>query len=182
MVYVFLADGFEEIEALCPIDVMRRAGIDVKSVAVSNAEDKKVTGAHKIPVIADARFSDCDFSDAELLMLPGGMPGTLNLWASEKLKKLLLKANEDRILLAAICAAPMILGRLGLLTGKKATCFPGFEKELTGYVPTDLRVVKDGNIITGAGMGAALDFGLKITETLKGKADADKISGSICRT
>jgi len=151
---VFLADGFEEIEAIAPIDIMRRAGIEVTTISVSR--EKEVRGAHGVLVEADRLFEEVSFSDADLLFLPGGMPGTKNLNAHDGLKQLLLKHANEGKKLAAICAAPSILGELGLLKGKEAVCFPGFEETLKGAIVSDKKVVQSGNIITGKAAGAAI--------------------------
>jgi len=154
---VFLADGFEEIEAIAPIDIMRRAGIEVTTISVTAT--KEVRGAHDILLQADCLFGQIDFSNADLLFLPGGMPGTKNLEAHDGLKQLLLKHANEGKKLAAICAAPSILGKLGLLKGKEAVCFPGFEETLKGAILSDKKVVQSGNIITGKAAGAAVEFG-----------------------
>ena len=164
MVYVFLADGFEDIEALAPIDILRRANVDVKTVGVTGIE---VTSSHGVTVKADISVSDNKLdSDLELIVLPGGMPGTLNLEASVGVQKAIdfCAANDKYI--AAICAAPSILGHKGLLKGKKATCFPGFEKDLVGADACSGLVVIDGKFITGKGPGACIEFGLKLAEIL----------------
>ena len=164
MVYVFLADGFEDIEALAPIDILRRANVDVKTVGVTG---KEVTSSHGVTVKADISVSDIKLdSDLELIVLPGGMPGTLNLEASVGVQKAIdfCAANDKYI--AAICAAPSILGHKGLLKGKKATCFPGFEKDLVGADAGSGLVVIDGKFITGKGPGACIEFGLKLAEIL----------------
>lgn len=170
MYYVFLAEGFEEIEALAPIDIMRRAGIEVYTVGVGH---KTVTGAHSIPVVAD--IIDCEIGpdkDCEGILLPGGMPGTLNLEKSASVQKFIDYCAENCRLLAAICAAPSILGHKGLLQGKKAVCFPGFEEQLAGAEVCDDAVVRDGNIITGCGAGAALKFGFEIVKYIQNEASA----------
>lgn len=170
MIYIFLANGFEEVEALAPIDLLRRASFEVTTVSIT--EHLAVIGSHNIPVIADTtidRLGDC--SDAEMLLLPGGMPGTKHLAACEKLTELLLTQNKASKPIAAICAAPSVLGALGILEGKEAICYPGFEEKLTGAVISDKRVVRDGNILTAAGAGVAVEFGLAAIEML---ADADK--------
>jgi 4-methyl-5(b-hydroxyethyl)-thiazole monophosphate biosynthesis len=174
---VFLADGFEEIEAIAPIDIMRRAGIEVTTISVTAT--KEVRGAHDILLQADCLFGEIDFSNADLLFLPGGMPGTKNLEAHDGLKQLLLKHANEGKKLAAICAAPSILGKLGLLKGKEAVCFPGFEETLKGAILSDKKVVQSGNIITGKAAGAAVEFGLKLVENLKGKSAAEQVGSSI---
>lgn len=177
MVYLFLADGFEEVEALTPVDVLRRAGCSVCTVSVMT--DRKVVGAHRICVEADAHFDACDFSDAEMLILPGGMPGTTNLRSYAPLCDLLLKADSEGLSLAAICAAPSILGELGLLKGRQATCYPGFEDRLIGAKYSKKSVVRDGRILTAVGMGVALAFSLAATEMLTDKKTADGIAASV---
>ena len=169
MIYMFLADGFEEIEALCPLDLLRRAGLAVTTVGVGATA---ITGAHGITVQAD--ITDTAFCDEkpEMIFLPGGMPGTLNLAASEVVKETILNAHKTGAYLAAICAAPSILGDMGLLRGKEAICYPGFEDRLAGATVSDKRVVLDGKILTAAGMGVALDMGLKIVEIFCGKQAA----------
>ena len=168
MVYMFLANGFEEIEALCPLDLLRRAGVEVKTVAVG-VEDLHVTGSHGITVVAD--MDERDFADAapEMVILPGGMPGTTNLMASSTVDTAIETALKGD---ACICAAPMILGEKGLLRGKRAICFPGFEEHLRGATVAAERVVRDGKVITAAGMGVALDFGLALVAALHGKEAA----------
>ncbi|NLP47623.1 MAG: DJ-1/PfpI family protein [Clostridiales bacterium] len=170
MVLVLLADGFEEIEALAVVDILRRVDLDVKTVGVGN---KKIVGSHDIAIECDLLLTDELLqADLEALVLPGGMPGTLNLERSEKVIKLIKKAYENEILLAAICAAPMVLGKLGLLKGLEATCYPGFEEHLTGATISEKSVVKSGNIITGKGMGCSIEFALKILESLTTAGEA----------
>lgn len=170
-VYVFLADGFETVEALAPVDVMRRAGIDVTTVSIM--EDRNVVSAQDVTVQADIMFGDADFADADALVLPGGSVGTENLSAHKQLCALLSKACGDGKLVAAICAAPMALGRIGLLASRKATCYPGCEQELRGAIYTAAAVEKDGNIITGCGPGASFDFGFAIVEHFCGAEVVD---------
>lgn len=176
MVYFFIADGFEEIEALCPLDILRRAGIEAKTVGIGG---HNITGAHGITVMTD--MCDAEFCDdaPEMIFLPGGMPGTLGLAASKTVRKAVLSANDRGAYIAAICAAPMVLGELGLLSGKEAICYPGFEDKLKGAKISDKRVVADQNILTAAGMGVALDFALLIVKTLKGDETAEKIRRSV---
>lgn len=165
-VALFLAEGFEEIEALGTTDILRRAQIDVVTVSITN--DKTVKGAHNIKVEADNTFSNIDFTDFDMLILPGGMPGAKNLNEHIELKNLLTEFNSKQKFIAAICAAPMVLGGLGLLKNKRATCYPGFEPELIGATITGENVVVDENIITGKGPGLVFDFGLRIVEQLLG--------------
>ncbi len=164
--YVFLADGFEDIEALAPVDILRRGGIDVKTVSI-NATDM-VASAHGVQVKADMMFADADFSDADLLMLPGGMPGAKNLDEHEGVRTALVRHAEQQKLIGAICAAPMVLGHLGLLRGKRATCYPGFETELEGATYTAEPCTADGNIITGKGPGASFAYAYRLLEEFKG--------------
>ena len=163
--YLFLAPGFEEIEALTVVDLLRRADISITTVSISNT--KNVTGAHNICVLADALFTDTDFSDGDMFILPGGAPGTCNLNAFEPLKNLLRKAYTDKKWIGAICAAPMILGHLGFLEGRNATCYPGFEKDLWGAIHSTSSVIVDGNIITSRGLGTAIDFAGELIALLK---------------
>ena len=165
-VALFLAKGFEEIEALGTVDILRRAQIDV--VTVSITDYNVVTGAHNIPVTADKTFNDTDFTNFDMLILPGGMPGAKNLNEQEDLKNLILDFNSKGKLIAAICAAPLVLGGLDLLDGKRATCYPGFENELKGAIITGETIVVDGKITTGKGPGYVFDFGLRIVEQLLG--------------
>lgn len=163
---VFLALGFEEIEALTPVDVLRRAGMNVLTVSISN--EKKVISAHNVPIEADILFKDLDKENVEMIVLPGGMPGATNLDACKGLSELLIEFAKEKKPISAICAAPLILGKRGILEGKKATCYPGFEKFLEGAHYTASLVEKDGNIITGKGPGAALEFAFAIVEKYKG--------------
>ncbi len=178
MVYVFLADGFEEIEALCPVDIMRRAGLSVTTVGISK---KEIIGSHNITVLADVTDTELTFNEKiDLIFLPGGMPGTKNLDASSAVHKMIDLAIKQNAYIAAICAAPMILGKRGLLNGKSAVCYPGFEEYLIGAnIPNDKNIVLDGKIITARGMGVATDFGLALTELLSGNEKADSLRHAI---
>lgn len=177
-VYMFFADGFEEIEALASVDVLRRGGVETVMVSVTGNE--YVTGSHNIVIKCDALFEEKGYDDGDLLFLPGGMPGTSTLMKHEGLKKLLLEYADAGKKLAAICAAPSVLGVNGLLNGKNAICFPGFEEQLEGAcVSADKKVVVDGNVITGKGMGVATEFGLAILKELEGEATAVKIATAI---
>ena len=177
-VYVFFADGFEEIEAFASVDVLRRAGFDVEMISVMDNEIVK--GAHQISVFCDKNIENCDFYDASLLLLPGGMPGAQTLGECEDLKRALCTAAEKGVTLAAICAAPMVLGQLGLLKGKKATCYPGFEQFLDGANYTAAMVEHDGNIITGKGPAAALPFAFAIVKHLAGEAKEKELKEAMC--
>ncbi len=176
MVYIFLAEGFEEIEALAPLDIMRRAGIEVKTIGVMG---EFVTGAHKITVKADALIDDVDYSLIDAIILPGGLPGTTNLEKDEKVQAAIDYAAENDKLVCAICAAPSILGHKGLLKDKEATCYPGFEDSFDGGKYLKKPVVKSGNFITSNGMGSAYDFGFEITACLKSDDVANKIKEQI---
>lgn len=178
MVYLFLADGFEEIEALCPLDLLLRAGVDIKTVSIMDT--KTVNGAHDIKVIADMMIDEIDSAaEPEMIILPGGLKGSQNLEASDKVKNIIMKTYENNNYIAAICAAPMILGRLGLLNGREAVCYPGFEKYLAGAAISSEKVVRDGNFITAKGMGVSLQFGLKLIEILKDTETSEKIRESV---
>ena len=161
-IFVFLADGFEEIEALTPVDILRRAGLSVKTVSVM--DEQVVAGAHGVPVLADVMFDEVNAEDAEMILLPGGLPGATNLDAHQGLSQMILDFAKEEKPLAAICAAPLVFGNRGLLEGKKATCYPGFETYLKGAQYTAALVEKDGNFITGKGPGAAMDFAFAIVE------------------
>ena len=177
MIYCYLAPGFEEVEALAPVDLLRRAGLDVKTVGVGG---NVITGSHGIPVKADLELSDALLTDAlQAIILPGGMPGTKNLDADPGVQSAITYAAETGKLLCAICAAPSILGKRGLLSGKRATAFPGFEKEMPGAIVCGDSVVRDGNFITGKGAGAAVDFGLAIVAAFLGEETAAKLRATI---
>lgn len=175
-VIVFLADGFEEIEGLTVVDLLRRAGVVVTTVSIK--EDNKVVGAHNIPVLADITLSKADFETADMLVLPGGMPGTLHLGNCDMVTKKCLEFFQSGKEVAAICAAPSVLGDLGILEGKRCTCYPGFEERLKGIVSSN-SVESDGNITTSRGMGTAIPFVLKLIEKLVSKEKAEEIKTSI---
>ncbi len=176
-ILLFLAEGFEEIEAVAPIDVFRRAGIDVTTVSVS--DKLTVTGAHGIGVNANVIFEKADLSGDFLIYLPGGMPGTTNLDNHTGLKKLIEKQAAKGATIAAICAAPSILGKMGLLKEKEAICYPGFESFLTDAKISSSTIVKSGNILTAKGPGVAIPFALKIVEELKGKDTAQQVANGM---
>lgn len=166
MIYMFLAEGFEETEALATLDVLRRAELEVATVGIGR---NIVTGAHGIPVTADVM--DCEVipdENCDAVILPGGMPGTLNLEKSAVVQQFIDYAADNSKLLCAICAAPSILGHKGLLEGKRAVCFPGYEEQLVGANVLDLPVCVDGNIITAKGAGVSLKFGFEIVRYFKG--------------
>lgn len=176
MVYVLLADGFEEIEALTPIDILKRCGAQVITAGVS--EKNLITGAHDIKIEADILIDDIKKECMDCLIVPGGA-GYVNIEKSAKALELIKFAAQNNILLCAICAAPSILGKLGILKERKAVCFPGYEKELKGAEIVSCKVVADKNIITGKGAGAAADFGFLIAEHLFGKDKAEKIKATM---
>jgi 4-methyl-5(b-hydroxyethyl)-thiazole monophosphate biosynthesis len=176
-VLVFLAEGFEEVEAVTPVDFLRRAGIEVTTVAVG--KDKVVTGARGIPIVADTVAGDLVGLPYDAVVLPGGMPGSKNLAASEAVDAVVKEAAAQGKLIAAICAAPVtVLAHKGLLAGKKFTCFSGMEKEVSGAVWREEDVVADGSLITSRGAGTAALFALAIIEYLLDKETADKIGKS----
>lgn len=174
---VHLADGFEEIEAISIIDVLRRAGLDVVTVSVT--EKLEVNGAHQIKVLADKLFESVDYSDVYMIVLPGGMPGASNLNAHEGLKSQIVKFNNENRPLAAICAAPLVYGNLGILNGKQAVCYPGFEKFLKGAEILSNPFVESGNVITGRGPGVAIQFALKLVEKLVSAEKAEILAGQM---
>ncbi|MDR1555988.1 MAG: DJ-1/PfpI family protein [Tannerellaceae bacterium] len=171
---LFLADGFEEIEAVGTVDALRRANI--KTILVSITEERKVTGTHCISVMADALFANVDYSDVYALILPGGMPGTFNLNEYDPLKDLLVRHNEAGKLIAAIGSAPWVLGELELLKGREVTCYRGYEHHLAGATVTEETCVKDGNIITGKGPGFVFDFAQKIIIHMQSRYMADMVA------
>lgn len=170
---IFLAEGFEESEALYPLDIMRRGGLDVKTVSVTG--DKVVTSSHQVPVVADVLFEDLKEEDVEMIVLPGGLPGATNLDAHAGLDKLIMNFASQSKPLAAICAAPMVYGKRGLLNGKKATCYPGFDKYLEGAEYTGNLVEIVDNFILGKGPAAAAPFGFAILEKFAGEAKAEEV-------
>lgn len=177
MIYCFLADGFEEMEALCPVDILRRAEKDVTIVGVG---EQVIVGSHQIPVVADINAAEIVLDDSlEMIILPGGMPGTLNLEKNCYVQKAIDFCAEKNKFIGAICAAPSVLGHKGLLENKEAICFPGFEEQLTGAVISDAYVVQDGNIITAKGAGVAQEFGLKLVEALCGENRAASLKKSL---
>lgn len=176
MIYIFLGSGFEECEALAPLDILRRANIDVRTVSIGG---KTIVGAHNIPIVCDLCENEITFENLEGIILPGGMPGTLNLEKSQTVQNCIDYAISHNLLICAICAAPQILGHKGLLNGKKATCFTGFEKELLGADVKNQPVVCDENIITAYGAGAAFEFGFYILSYLKGEKAAEEMKKSM---
>lgn len=167
MIYVFLATGFEDIEAIAPVDIMRRAGLEVQTVSITG--ERVVTSAHGVGITSDILLSDVDFSGAEMLVLPGGLPGSTNLDACQPLTAAIKRHFEAGGAIAAICAAPLVFGHLGLLQGRRATCYPGVEGELKDATYTAAIVEPDGNIITGKGPAAAFEFGYTIVDFFLGE-------------
>lgn len=173
---LLLANGFEEVEALLPLDLLRRAGVTVETVGIGS---KTVIGAHNIPVVADITDAEADANDYDGVIFPGGMPGATNLDGASFTDEIIAAVNSKGGRLAAICAAPLILGRRGLLKGKKAVCYPGFESELIGAEISTLGVVTDGVITTAKGMGVALEFAKELTSLFVSKEESDRISAAI---
>lgn len=177
MLYMFFAEGFEEVEAIATLDVIRRAGIEIKSVGIDN---KIIKGSHNIEIVCD--MIDCEISPDKTLagiILPGGMPGTTNLMSNQTVNTFVDYCAENGLLLSAICAAPMILGRKGLLDGCKAICFPGFENELIGATISDEFICTDKNIITAKGMGSAVNFGIEIVRYFLGSEKAEALKSTL---
>lgn len=175
--YLFLATGFEEVEAVGTIDILRRGGIE--TIVVSITGECSVVGAHGLPIVADVLFADADFTNADALVLPGGMPGSNNLNAFTPLKEQLLQQDKQEKVVAAICAAPLVLGGLGILKGRRATCYPSFEPALEGAIVSDESVEVDGHVITGRGPGLVFDFALAIVEYLRGEATAEEVAAGL---
>ena len=174
---VFLADGFEECEGLLVVDLLRRAGIHVITASVMGR--KEILSSHQVTLLADACAEEVDFRNADVVVLPGGMPGTTHLGENSIVRKQCTAFAADKYV-AAICAAPSVLASLGLLVGKHATCHPAVEEKLSGAIVTGEPVTVDGNIITGQGLGAGIPFALKLVEILTGKETADRIAAAIC--
>lgn len=175
--FVFLATGFEEMEALGTVDVLRRGGVEAKTVSITG--EQVVAGAHGMEVKADCLFAETDFSAADALILPGGMPGSNNLNDCDPLKEQLIAQYKSGKIVAAICAAPLVLGGLGLLKGRRATCYPGFEPTLIGATVTGEATETDGNVITGRGPGLVFNFGLALLAALKNEAVAEEVAGGL---
>ena len=176
-VYEFLANGFEDIEALAPVDILRRGGADIKTVSVTGSEFAE--SSHGVTLKADLRFEDADLRDADMLLLPGGMPGAKNLLEHHGVRDALTAQREAGKRIGAICAAPMVLGYLRILKGRRATCYPGFEQYLEGAEYTHELVTVDGNIITGEGPAAVLPYAYRILSLLKGEESAREVEESM---
>ena len=176
-VCIFLAEGFEEMEAMFPLDIMRRGGLNVKTVSVTG--NKTVISSHQVPIVADLLFEELKEEDVEMIVLPGGLPGATNLDAHAGLDKLIMSFAAAGKPLAAICAAPSVLGQAGLLNGYKATCYPGFEQFLTGATVTGDNVTVDRNITTGKGPGAAISFATAIITQIAGEEKAREVTSGM---
>lgn len=174
---VFLADGFEEIEGLTVVDLLRRAGIEVTMISIMGR--KEIHGAHQITILADTLYEEVNFKELDGVVLPGGMPGTANLGIHEGVKKQITAFAAEGKLVAAICAAPSVLGKNGILKGKKAACYPGFEEKLLGAQVIYEEVVEDENIITSRGMGTAIPFALRLTAYLMTEQKAEELKDAI---
>ena len=174
---LFLAEGLDEIEGLTVVDLLRRAEIEVVTISIS--EKKEVTGAHDITILADALFEEVAYEELDGIVLPGGMPGTTHLMEHAGVNQVIRQFAKEEKLVAAICAAPTVLGQAGLLGGKKATCYPGCEGKLTGAIYETDSVVCDGTIITSRGMGTAIPFGLAVVAYFKGQEVADQLAKTI---
>ncbi len=177
MIYEFLANGFELVEAMTPVDMLRRADADIKTVSIT--EDKAVKASNGVIVIADITISEISDILPDMVILPGGMPGASNLRACKTVCDLVCICNDKEIPIGAICAAPYILGELGILKDKEAICYPGFEDKLIGSIVSDKNCVRDGHVITAAGMGAALPFSCELVSILYGKEKAEEILRAI---
>ena len=177
MIYVFLAQGFEETEAVAPIDILRRCEKEVITVGIG---DNIIKSSHGLVFVTDTEDKLIELnSDLEMIVLPGGMPGTINLEKSEVVQKAIDYCVENNILIGAICAAPSILGHKGLLNGKKAVCYTGFENQLTGAEVLNVPAVIDGQFVTARGAGVAVEFGLKLVEALISKERSQKVREAI---
>ena len=174
---IFLAEGMEEIEGLTVVDILRRAGVEAVTISIQGR--KEVTGSHGITVLADAIFEEMDFAGLDGIVLPGGMPGTTNLMNHTGVNQIIRAFAAEGKLVAAICAAPSVLGNAGVLKGKRATCYPGFEEKLTGASVCIQQVIQDENIVTSRGMGTAIPFALALTSYCVGQEKAEEIRASI---
>lgn len=176
MVAVFLAEGFEEIEAISVVDLLRRAEIDVKTVGIGS---KTIVGTHNIPITCDILDSELEFNDIDMVVLPGGMPGTTNLEKNATVQKVIDYCKDNDKFITAICAAPSVLGHKGILKGKKATCYPGFEDDLNGALVNEDSVIRDGKVITAKGPGVAIDFALELVLALTSEKTAKMVRSSL---
>lgn len=179
MIYVLTAPGFEEIEALTVVDVLRRAELPVATVAITGGSTRQVTGSHGITVVCDLLPEEIAPAEMRMLVLPGGLPGTLNLAHSPEVRDLIAFAVQNGLPIGAICAAPSVLGHLGVLRGRRATCSPGFEDQMIGCTYTAASVEVDGSFITADGPGSAIDFALALTANLLGQERADLLGAAL---
>ncbi len=173
MVYVHFAEGTEEIEFVTIVDILRRSSMDAASVSITGK--KNVTGSHGMELVTDLTFEEADYDECEMIVLPGGMPGTLHFMEHEGLMEKIREFHAEGKKVAAICAAPMVLAQAGILEGKRAVIYPGMEKELKGAVPSEERVLRDGNILTSKGPGTAMEFALEIVRMLGGQETAEEV-------
>ena len=176
MVYMLLGTGFEETEAIAPLDLLRRAGVEVRTVGVNG---KIIRSSHKVGIEADILLEELDLSDCEMIVLPGGLGGVTSVRASQGAMDALRRAWDDGKFVAAICAGPTVLADLGITDGKNATCYPGCESGMGSANMVTCAAIQDGRLITGASAGCAIPFGLKLVEALKGKDEADRIAAQI---
>lgn len=174
---MLFAEGFEEVEALMTVDLLRRGGVEVELASIT--EEMTVCGSHGIQVGMDTTLARVEFSEFDAILIPGGMPGTKNLGADERVCRALREMNEAGKLVGAICAAPSVLGACGILSGKRATCFPGFEDQLGGAEFVDEMAVVDGNVVTSRGLGTSMEFGLAVLEQLTSRETAEEVRGAI---
>lgn len=174
---MLFAQGFEEVEALMTVDLLMRGGVDVKLVSIT--EDTEVTGSHGMRIGMDAVMDEVDLEDQDAVIIPGGMPGTLNLGNSSRVTETLTQMYERGKVVGAICAAPSVLGQCGILKGKRATCYPGFEEKLTGARFVDEKAVTDGNVVTSRGLGTSMEFGFALLELLISKEKTEEIRKQI---
>ncbi len=174
---VFMATGCEEIEGLTVVDIARRAGIEVTMISVG--PEKKIVGSHDITFMTDETKDSADYSKLDGIVLPGGMPGTIHLGEDETVNRIIREFATEGKLVSAICAAPSVLGQVGLLQGKNATCYPGFEEKLIGATCLEEQVVRDGNIITARGMGTAIPFALEIVRYFLDDASASRVADGL---
>ena len=179
MVYILLGKGFEDIEAIAPCDILRRGGVEVQFAGIGG---KEITGSNGVVVKAECTVEEIDLRKAEMIVVPGGMGGVESILGCETALNILRAAFDGGLYVAAICAGPMVLSRLGILDGKKATCYPGLEAELFTALPEDEAAVTDGKVITGRGPGAALDFGYALLTALKGQEVSDKVRSDMVYT
>lgn len=176
-VYMFLATGFQETEAISQITILLRTDIDIKTVSITG--NRWVESTNGLKVEADLLFEECDFADADMLVMPGGMPGATNLRDFAPLKQVIMNHYNQGCPLAAICAAPIVYGSIGLLKGKRVTCYPGFEDQLIGAIPTGNSIEVDGLFITGKGPGVSQEFGFAIIDYFFGKAETDRVKAGM---